>query len=335
MDIKLLKQLGNGVMGTVFLCMYNGSYAIAKMEKFNGDLSSKSNYARQIKFNEFAKKYPNKFMVLLFAGIVNNCIFKQPTPKNIKKWDAKWRNKWLDEQKSDMCSLLVYSPILNCTLQKILKDITTSFKISKKLSDLLFAVFKHLKKSVELMNDAGFYHRDLHPGNIMYFDVLIKTPADLSAKIRTLKIKPDGFYIIDYGAVYSADFETNKNDKQHNKYVQDVYSLIWCLCENPVYWYMEKHEIKLPNYKKGVRFLKNHPIYTEIVKWLPDYVKRDMSIINEMDFLHMICMFLNYDVYCESIDAVEIQKKLDLVGFKPAHSAYYLNFIKNLKSPNI
>jgi serine/threonine protein kinase len=348
MDFKVIKKLGNGVMGTVYLCRYNGLLATAKIEKVgsktssNGDvMSSKGNYVRQVLFNEFAKKYPNRFLTLLFASVINGCIFKQPRPQDIKDWPTKFRDKWFAEQKSDKCSLLVYAPVLNCTMAKILADVSepksdrpAKYAPSVKLSNLLLAIFKYLKKSVDLMNDAGFYHRDLHAGNIMYTDPSVKTTAELDRNIKSLKIAPERFYIIDYGAVYSKAFETNKNDTQHNKFVQDVYGLIWITCENPVYQYMIKNNIKLPDYKKGLRFLEKHNIYSDLVKWLPNYVKREMSIIKEMDFLHMICLFVNYDVYCESINAKQIQQKLNLTGFKPGNALYYLGVIKNLKKPS-
>lgn len=333
MDIKFIRKIGNGYIGTVYLCMYNGDYAIAKMEKFDGDLSTKNNYSRQIEFNEFAKKHPDRFMVLLFSGIVNNCTFKQPTPKNIKEWPAKFRDKWLADQKNTKCSLLIYAPILSITLRDILKEITNydEYGYSQKVSDILFEIFKHLKKSIELMNNAGFCHRDLHPGNIMYLDKTAKDKNAAMTRIKKLKIKPENFYIIDYGGVYHKNFEQNKFDKQINKDAsQDIFRSIWCVCENPVGVYMDNNNIRLPKYKKSLRYLEQHAIYPELKKWLPDYVKRDMKIVNDMEFLHMICLFVNYDVYCESIEASEIQKKLNLIGFKPGHATYYLNIIKNL-----
>lgn len=334
MDIKFIRKLGNGCIGTVYLCMYNGDYAIAKMEKFDGDLSTKNNYSRQIEFNEFAKKHPDRFMVLLFSGIVNNCIFKQPTPKEIKEWPAKFRDKWLADQKNTKCSLLIYAPILSITLQDILKEITNydEYGYPQKVSDILFEIFKHLKKSFELMINAGFCHRDLHPGNIMYLDKTAKDKNAAMTRIKKLKIKPENFYIIDYGKIYHKKFEQNKFDKQINKDAsQDIFRSIWCVCENPVGIYMDNNNIRLPKYKKCLRYLEQHAIYPELKKWLPDYVKRDMKIINDIEFLHMICLFINYDVYCESIEASEIQKKLNLIGFKPGHATYYLNIIKNLK----
>ena len=85
MNLKLKKKLGNGVMGSVYLCEYNGITAIAKMEKFENVLDTSNPYARQIEFNAFAKLHPDRFLTLLFAGIVNNCTFKQPTPNNINR----------------------------------------------------------------------------------------------------------------------------------------------------------------------------------------------------------------------------------------------------------
>ena len=57
MNLEILQNLGNGVMGTVYLCKYGNDHAIAKLEKnniatFGASNFSRSNYGRQIIFNE-------------------------------------------------------------------------------------------------------------------------------------------------------------------------------------------------------------------------------------------------------------------------------------------
>ena len=183
------------------------------------------------------------------------------------------------------------------------------------------------------MNAAGYYHCDLHPGNIMYLDKKSKTKAEMLANFK--KLNPANFYIIDYGMVYHKSFIRNPIDKRMMKSIQDIYSLIWCLCDNPVADYMDHNKIQLPKYKKGLKYLEKHSIYPQLKKYLPSYVKKDMSLINDMDYLHMICMFLDYDVYCASIEATHIQEKLKLIGYQPANKAYFLKIVKNLKAPDL
>ena len=319
MDFKIIKTLGNGVMGTVFLCEYNQKTAIAKMEKFDGTFDTSNPYMRQIEFNEFAKLHADRFLTLLFSGIVNNCIFKQPMPKNIKEWPANFRNWWLTRQKSDVCSLLIYSPICSITLQDILRAHNLK-------AELRIEIFKHLKKSIEIMNNAGYYHRDLHAGNIMYLGKISKTNP---------KINPANFYIIDYGCIYHKTFKVSSEDKNRNKITQDIYYLIWCVCDNPVVDYMEARNINLPKYKKSLKFLQNHEIYPKLKQYLPSYVKKNIKIVDEIDYLHIVCFFLDYNVYCESIEVKYIQEKLKLIDYQPMNKAYFLNIIKNLKAPNL
>ncbi len=342
MDIELLGKISHGANGTVYACKFNGTYGISKIEKYSGSTSTKENHMRQIIFNEFAEKHPDRFLTLLFSGVVNKCIFKQPTPENIKSWSVALRNAWLENQKQKKCSLLIYAPILNCTLNDFLNltnpIILSSFnkKLSPeyiKLRTLKLNIFKFVKKSIDLMNNAGFYHRDLHPRNIMYRDKYFKSHEDLIKKIKTLKIDPKCFYIIDYGLTYSKSFEKTPLDVEINQLIQDDYNLLWNMCDNPIGDYLIANNIKLGKYDKGVKFLQSHALYPEIVKYLPTYVKNNMAFIKSIDFLHLICVLLDYDVYCEAIGVTELQKKLGLVGYKPAYAKYYLQVIKNMKMP--
>ena len=333
MEVKLCKKLANGANGTVYLCMYNDKYAIAKMEKFDGEISSKNTHTRQIIFDEFAKQHPDKFMTLVFSGIVNNCKFKQPVPDNIKKWPKIHRDNWLKTQQFTKCSLLIYKQILCGTLREIRKIWLNmnSHELRDKLNTLKFAIFKHLKKSIELMHKAGYYHRDIHAGNIMYNDPSIKNNTDLIKATKNFRINPDKFYIIDYGQIYHTKFEKNNTDDINNKYSVDLYPLIQALCDNPINYYIRLHNIQISDDKQILKFLENHPIYPKLKKYLPAYIRKDMNILKEANFLHQICCFVDYDIYCESMGVSHVQKKLDLMGYKSVNAMYYLKIISKLK----
>ena len=85
MNISITKKLGSGVMGTVYLSKIDGHNAITKVEKYDGDITTKSSYIRQLLFNEkIASKHPDRFMTLISSGIINDCQHKQQLPEFIK-----------------------------------------------------------------------------------------------------------------------------------------------------------------------------------------------------------------------------------------------------------
>ena len=70
MDIKIIKQLGQGVMGTVFLAESAGRRYIYKIEKMNDpDI-----YERQVDFDtNVAKFYPDYFLTLKYRPQWSDC----------------------------------------------------------------------------------------------------------------------------------------------------------------------------------------------------------------------------------------------------------------------
>ena len=69
MEVKTGKELGSGVYGTVYKGKYQKKPCVVKIEKFNGDLSMRGAYRRQVEFDkDVAKKMPERFMVLLGHG---------------------------------------------------------------------------------------------------------------------------------------------------------------------------------------------------------------------------------------------------------------------------
>ena len=336
MEIQILKKIGSGVNGSTFMCKYNGSTVVAKIEKFNGDLSFNNTFARQLRFNEFAKKHSNRFTTLLFAGVVNNCIFKQPTPANINKWEPNARKTWLEHQKNDKCCLLIYTPLLNCTLSAITYYLSkvkgdAAFEIKKK--KLMYDIFRYLKKTVELMNAAGYQHGDIHDNNIMYKSTNTKTNNELIKKIKTLNINPENFYIIDYGSVYSTKFALELPDIQVHAYYPDLYSLIWDLADNPVATYAAHNNIATVSYKDSLHFLQKHEIYGTLTQYLPLHIKKNIKLLDKVGYLQLICVFVDYNVYCAAVRLTEIQTMLNLVNYKVDKRQIFLSLIKTLKPP--
>ena len=201
---------------------------------------------------------------------------------------------------------------------------------------MIFDIFVYLKKSIELMNAEGYYHSDLHSHNIMYLDPGDKSKSELLADIKALKINPHNFYIVDYGLINHKKFIQTNADIRRKSITHDLVSLVWwSLIANPVRNYMFKHNIPMTEYFKSVDFLRSHKIYRQLVSYLPSYVKADTYLIQDIGYLHLICSFIDYNVYCESIGGTAIQEKLKLVNYVPYKKDYYLSVIKNMKKPDL
>jgi hypothetical protein len=312
MNFKLKKKIGSGVMGSVFECDFNGKSFVAKLEKYNftyQGMGLYSTYNRQIEFNEnFVKKHSDKFLTLEFAGLINNCKFKQPIPKKILN-KKKLLASWIKSQKTDTCSLLIYKPVLSYTLKELNDN-----KIINPTENHI-KIFKQLLALVKLMNAAGYQHSDIHPGNIM------------------TNSKMTQWYLIDYGCVLHKKYDGYEKD-EYEKYNNDTLCLIFCFAWDPIKSYLVKTVRREPIYPLAInsmKFLKTHSIYSEIIKYLPKEIRKlGYPYKNFEDLIMMVCMLLDYQVYCQAMDAVQYINKAGCSDYQVEHAKYYLKLIKNM-----
>jgi len=173
-------------------------------------------------------------------------------------------------------------------------------------------IFKYLKKSVEIMNKEGFYHRDIHYGNIMCDEKL------------------ENWYIIDYGAIYNESFIKNTDDKFIGTFskIIDIISLIWVFIENPIADYMIKHKIIWPPYNKFIKHITNDDRFLTIQKYLP----KNIDTLFEKECIVIICCLLFYDLYIDACGMINtpIGKKYKDYKQDNKNIKYFLNIIKKL-----
>ena len=227
MEVKTGKKLGAGVIGTVYQGTYQKRPCIVKVEKFDGDMSTRGSYARQIHFdNDVARKMPDRFMILLGHGVMNSCDHKQPieeqAPKDVKKSLQK-------KNKLKRCYVLYYAPILKYTL----KDVRYKLSSAQHL-----IMLKQISSAILFMKKQGYIHGDLHDENIMCL-----TKSD--------------WKIIDYGTCKHRKFITNKEDKSIAR--NDILSL--CLfggMNKLVDLYLLPNKIPLRDFNDVMKDLKKH-----------------------------------------------------------------------------
>lgn len=302
---KIIKKLGSGVMGTVYLSNINGEEAITKIEKYDGDMTTKSPFVRQLIFDEqVAKKYPHRFMTLISGSILNDCKHKQKLPSFVKNAPPKIKAYHKLRESWNKCSVLSYRPVLKYTLNEIKDKLSPKKKVE---------AFEYLKESVEIMQKHGFIHRDLHHGNIMC--------DKLSGKIK--------WYIIDYGAIYNSSFIKNTDDEIMGTTSYDLNSLIWTFIDNPVFEYIVKHDMQTPPFKKIIKCITTNDKFKNIKKYLPKKIKKTDVMYNE--YICLICAILYYDLYIDSIGMAETTVGKKYKNFKQPNCDYFLHIIKKLK----
>lgn len=312
MDIQIIKKLGQGAEGTVYLAKVKNKKYIYKIEKLN--FEAKIAYDRQIEFNDtIAKKYPNKFMTLKSHGIIEDCDHIQPIPEwanaaNKKFWEQK------NEEKS--CSYLMYSPILTGTLDSIHSKLLKNKK-------LYLDAYKQLVESVNIMRKNGYEHRDLHSKNIMY---------------KKNKSKYE-WYIIDYGLINNKKYEQIKHDKNIKKWNPgDLLMLIDWFLNNPIGYVMFKNKIKYPPIKKYINKIKTFTEeYKEIKKYIPKTTNKNainfaipsITIILFYD-LHMVALGMTDKKYDKYKKTEQLFPDLLLYSIKHSMNKTYNSILKKI-----
>jgi serine/threonine protein kinase len=216
MNIELIKKLGQGVQGTVYLVESDKKKYIYKLEK----MQNSEMYERQVDFDsKIAQNFPDYFLTLKSYGIINFCNHKQPIPKWII---GKFRKKLEKKNCASKCFYLIYSPVLKRTLDSMFARVMNSSKLYLTMVyDILYAL--------NILKINGFSHNDIHKGNIMY------------GKGR--------FYLIDYGIISHRSYKMNVDDKNFKKWgFCDIIMFIWeCLIWNHAFEAALKQKVLVRN----------------------------------------------------------------------------------------
>jgi serine/threonine protein kinase len=205
-DYKIIKEIGIGMMGTVYLVKdkANNKYAmkIEKILKKHSNESLEYDIWREIEFsNKMYKKYPNHFMKIYDNWIDKKCTHKQDWKKQelkLELFDKSAQNYYKKLFDSPYCSIKIYS-LIDLTLKDIYEKLT-----DKQYYD----IFIQCLYVMYLCNKSGYLQRDWKMDNIG----LIKTD-DKYINIFDSKIKTHGYKVVllDYGAVI------------HKKYILSSY----------------------------------------------------------------------------------------------------------------
>lgn len=265
-NINIIKELGHGMVGTVYLISRkNKKYALKIEHVLEKDLknNNKSSVWREINFCEkFANKYPNQFIQLKSYDFLDNCKHKQHYDFSIKKAD-----KILAElQKSHYCSRKIFTLVDN-----------TLYNIKHTLNkQQWYSMIIQVAYIGYLMHSHHYVHGDLHTSNIGIVKTDKKYMRIFGHNIQTYGLICKA---IDYGFVMNKnDISNNKERKKYNLLVKDeINKLKYDLVETKLWDYIDKNKIKTTNFELLLKQIET----TEEIK----NIKKITSNENEHIFL--------------------------------------------------
>ena len=206
--IKVIKKLGAGMLGTVYLIEYDNKQYAMKIQKIlekEKIQNMKFPIWRELLFYRDVNKMPQeaqKFFCKLYGyKIVENCKHKQVRLKNIPKI-LKIQEYFKKMNESNICIVFIIDYKGSTNLYDFLQTNLSTKQI--------YSILLQVCKIILLLSDMKYSHNDLHPGNIM-----IQQTKDKTFEIMGHQIPYHGLQLvaIDYGSI--------SNEKYSKKYYED------------------------------------------------------------------------------------------------------------------
>lgn len=323
-NLSIIKKLGYGTFGTVYLAKYNNIDCIYKIEKQTSTNGPNYNigYWREIEFSTFTSKYPNFYMQLIGYNMIENCRHIQPEPNYVPNPKLK---KILDVKKeSTICSELLYTPVLENTIQHFFEKYIDLPILNK----YMLSMIAQILYSLYLMHDAGYYHNDIRTNNIMS----IKTD-NLIIELDKYKISTYGslIYIIDYGMITHIKKFPNSLDERINGPTDKFDDYIRLLNNCYVLVYIEDIFRKYIGVEDEIfkAYLKTIPEFKAQYKNIPWFYK-DRKYTNIL--FKILCFVKNPPLFC-NIYGINIKKEKNIPLYDKNLYLFIVYYINNINNP--
>jgi len=259
-NYKIIKKLGYGMIGTVYLVKKdNVKYALKIEHILEKDVKKnlRASIWREIDFcMRFGNKHPEQFIELIEYDVIDECDHTQKYAFDLKNFPPKMIKEITALNESNYCVRRIYT-LVDTSLNKIYYKL----KINN-----FYSMMVQLSYTIYLMHKAKYIHGDLHSGNIG----LIKTNKK-NIKILDYSVPTFGwiFKAIDYGLVKHVKYLKSKEKKEYKFHMEnEQQNLIYLLVETKFWNFVRKNKIKL-DYKKDVAAFKKMDEYN-IIKDLTD-----------------------------------------------------------------
>ncbi len=213
-DYKIIKELGHGLFGTVYLVEKNGKNYALKVEHIlekDVEKNLRSPLWREIDFfSNFASKHKDQFIQLIEHDIIKNCEHKQKQNKNVPNAT---KNLVKSLSQSRYCSRKIYT-LIDDVIAAINPNLNEIYSI---IAQAVYAAYQ--------MNKAGYVHMDLHLGNIGFVNTKDKFIKIFGKDVPTFGRKVQ---LIDFGFVLNRKYEMTANENNLYKIGLDkeIFSLL-------------------------------------------------------------------------------------------------------------
>jgi serine/threonine protein kinase len=275
--IKVIKKLGAGMLGTVYLINYeNKIYAMKVQKIFEEEKTKNIKYPiwRELLFYKDVNKMPTesqKFFCKLYGyKIIENCNHTQIRPKILP-----YQMNFLEKiNKSNICIILIIDYKGSTTLYDFLQK-----NIPKKQ---IYSILLQVCKIILILSSIKYLHIDLHPGNIM-----IHATKDETFEIMKNQIPHFGLQLaaIDYGSMT----KYNKESYYLFKLTEFLFNIIQnkpkleknCRMQKKKYPYEKQYPIKYDDYIWNNILLKHEKI-------IDNYAKKYLKLYPYLEKFYLI-----------------------------------------------
>jgi serine/threonine protein kinase len=267
--IKVIKKLGAGMWGTVYLIDYENKKYAMKVQKILEEekvQNPKFPIWRELLFFNDVNKMPQesrKFFCKLHGFKIQVCgKYKHIRPKNVPE-NSIFVKKFKEMNSSNICAILVMDYLGSISLYDYLQTSPPAKKI--------YTILLQICKINKIMSDMKYSHNDLHPSNLMVTE---------NSGLQLVAIDYGNVTNASYGKAYSNDSEEyyffdltkslfyvlqNRPKLEKNcrlqkkkfpyeikkKYEEDVWAMLFQKYEKIIDAYAEKYLRLYPNLRKS------------------------------------------------------------------------------------
>ena len=236
--ITIIKIIGRGMYGTVYLSKYRQKFFAYKIEHIlkKAIYNKKSSVWKEINFSlKFANNYKEQFMTLYDYDIIDNCEHKQDHIWDISFFNDKLQKEFTDLSNSNYCIRKIYSLVDN-----VLGEIINILN-----KEQIYSFIIQFSYIIYLLEKNNYIHGDIHQNNIGVIKTSKKYINIFNKKVPTFGYI---YQLIDYGRILHKKDIISKIDKQlyENLYGNEVDFILTILLSNfPLIDYIQKNKIEI------------------------------------------------------------------------------------------
>jgi serine/threonine protein kinase len=225
--IKVIKKLGAGMWGTVYLIKYGNKKYAMKVQKILEEEKSQSPkfpiWRELLFYRDIDKMQPEfqKFFCKLHEFKLQKCgKYKHIRPKNIPD-NSVFVEKFKKINASNICVVLIIDYVGSLSLNNYLLKNRSPKKI--------YTILLQICKINFILSDLKYSHNDLHPSNIMIIPTKDKTFELMGKQVPYSGLQ---LVAIDFGNMTNASYGKELSNDSEEYYFLDLTESIFFILQN-------------------------------------------------------------------------------------------------------